>query len=102
MDKFRIGQKVRIINSTSFPQVIGEVVVITAAAQWFHNKRCSWYGYEVDLPKVWHPTEGRYFDFRPKEKYLEPVYDGDEKGSWDALAGIWSPLVIVTKEKQSG
>ncbi|HEY8781113.1 MAG TPA: hypothetical protein VIM16_05835 [Mucilaginibacter sp.] len=102
MDKFRIGQKVRVVKSDNFPQAIGEVTTIQSVRQFFDNGHNKWFGYTIDLPHMWLGPAKAYCELCPKEEHLEPAYDGDEKGSWDALAGIWSPLVIVTKEKQSG
>jgi hypothetical protein len=80
-DKFRIGQKVRVIKSKFHPELIGEVITITGKREWHKSPFVAekWFGYSVDLN----------FNYYPPEDYLEPVYDGDTASNWSECA--WKP-----------
>jgi hypothetical protein len=83
MDKFRVGQKVRIIKckEPEHQYLIGMTCTITSPS--FADWRDETYRrYETDLM-----AEGKMV--QPKEECIEPVYDGDEKSSWSECA--WNP-----------
>jgi hypothetical protein len=95
MDKFRVGQKVRIIKAVHNPELLGVVCVITEEKR----ERTSfidghkWQGYGVDIDVI---RSNRKIHVCPSEHSIEPVYDGDEKSSWSECA--WKPKELV-KEK---
>jgi hypothetical protein len=84
MDKFRVGQKVRLIKSIHCPELIGSIFIILEQRKLRINPEIEkpWLGYRVDYIK------GNNY-FCPREEALEPVYDGDEKSSWSECA--WKP-----------
>jgi hypothetical protein len=82
MDKFRVGQKVRIIRPAIVD--IGKIVTVTSQRHWedvmyqlSSKPDYDYYVYELD--------DG---DCAP-EDCLEPISDGDEKSSWSECA--WKP-----------
>jgi hypothetical protein len=78
MDKFRVGQKVRIIDSKSFPEKVGEVYTIASHKKPHLASGLCLYDLEGGLPA--------------HEDCLEPVYDGESKSSWSSCA--WKPSWI--------
>jgi hypothetical protein len=86
MDKYRIGQKVRIIRVVEGNEsLLNKVVEITAQRRKFSNIIYGdWLGYSVSCRGNF---EG--FEYNPPEDWLEPVYDGDEKSSWSEFS--WRP-----------
>jgi hypothetical protein len=83
-DKFRVGQKVRLIKSGRYPHLAGAICTVIRPQVWHHNVILneSWLGYTVDIEIL----NGKLC---PAEDYLEPIYDGDEKSSWSECA--WKP-----------
>lgn len=85
MDKFRVGQKVRIIKS-KHPERVGLIATITQKRAWRkHLDGNLIFGYRLDLPPK---NKSAKFCSYPEES-LAPVYDGDEKISWSECA--WNP-----------
>jgi hypothetical protein len=88
MDKFRVGQKVKLINSDTVPHFIGNIYVITEPKLWRTGLGGEiWEGYGVNQEEF--TLEGREVTLKPKEEHLAPVYDGDEKSSWKECE--WKP-----------
>jgi hypothetical protein len=89
MDKFKVGQRVRIIKATLRKDLIGQIVHITGPKRIYHYPHTNedLPAYPVDVA----PKDG-YNLVAFEESYLEPVYDGDEKSSWDECA--WKPLNV--------
>ncbi|MES1989236.1 MAG: hypothetical protein V4440_14625 [Pseudomonadota bacterium] len=83
-DKFKVGQKVRIIGSEFRKELIGSVTTITGpCVEWTNNLiDLTWHGYSVDISS----------SFSPKEEHLEPFYDGEYKSSWSECA--WKPNTV--------
>jgi hypothetical protein len=89
---YSIGDKVRIIKS-KIPERVGLVVTVVSDL----TKHCScgvthptWEaGYHVDLPNAHVGHTSCFAWYMPWA--LEPVYDGDEKSSWEALKDIYNP-----------
>lgn len=78
-DKFRVGQKVRIVNCATNPQENGRICVVMASIP--KNGLCG--------IKIYQLADGS----DSSEECLEPVYDGDEKSSWSEC--LWKPRPIV-------
>lgn len=80
MDKFRAGQKVRVINvvQPENKHLIGNI-----------------YTYKCKLSFGCHVEEpiNSYRGFTFLENHLEPVYDGDEKSSWSE--SVWKPKELI-------
>jgi hypothetical protein len=84
-DKFRLGQKVRLIKAMFNKQDIGKILIIESKkVKYNFNPIGIFPGYKVS------GGSGLY-DHAP-ESWLEPVYDGDEKSSWSECA--WKPSWI--------
>ena len=98
MDKFRVGQKVRykglIINYANN----GKVTEVTEP----RHLAISPAGEEVFVYSVGERDEEGLF-YGVFEENLEPVYDGDEKSSWNECA--WKPdehRINITLSETSG
>lgn len=80
MDKYRVGQKVRLIKSERFPQDVGRVFFIVEPRYWrldpVYNE--EYFGYLLE--------DGTGC----QEHKLAPVYDGDGKSSWEEC--LWKPV----------
>jgi len=88
MDKFHIGQKVKIIKSY-IPERIGTVATIMT-----QRVICPhvYYGelafvYFLDLALL--PSHPSPYGVAYPEECLEPIFDGDEKSSWEICE--WKP-----------
>lgn len=77
-DKFRAGQRVRIVDSKFYPECVGNVCVI--AGQPYLNY----------FDKKMYPLVD---ELDAAEECLEPVDDGSEKSSWSEC--LWKPKPIV-------
>lgn len=82
MDKFKVGQKVKIIYSVNYPEYIGLICTIIKKRNLFFSQYLNkhYLGYTVDmLDKL----------YAPLESHLQAIYDGDEKSSWSESQ--WKP-----------
>ena len=93
MATFRIGQRVRIISSDNWPELIGkEGTVLSGLEMGIRFK-----GYEVAPDcwgSSWAPRIGNLGiakRFRPRASSIVPLYDGHQTVSWDAMKGLWQP-----------
>lgn len=93
MDKFRVGQRVILKPTDLYEYVSCKDVVVPGGAFGTIQTRKDWQGdYEVLFDMYPCPTENDPAWF-VKEEDLEPVYDGDEKSSWEEC--VWKPKEIV-------
>jgi hypothetical protein len=76
-DKFRVGQRVRIVASAINPERVGLVCTISRQRYEFNILNTTLYCYDL--------SDG----LRATEECLEPVYDGDQKSSWQDCE--WKP-----------
>jgi hypothetical protein len=78
MDKFRVGQKVRVkrCNNQELAQHAGKITTIT-------NKDSDPEYWELDLPT----PPGEVWVYHSDD--IDPVYDGDGKSSWEECE--WKP-----------
>jgi hypothetical protein len=85
-DKFRVGQKVRVIRAKNCPELLHQVfTIISPKERCYAPEFGEWDGYELDVM-----VSG--CGISAEEDDLEPVYDGDEKSSWSECA--WKPEVL--------
>lgn len=92
MDKFHVGQKVRVIRSMWCPGMVGEVVTILEPRKVRRNNvinpsnPAEWVGYRADCKEEYDP-------FCPREENLAPIYDGDQASSWEECEKLigWRP-----------
>ena len=92
MDKFRVGQMVRVVICYRDPRLNDAIATVTMPMR-LHYPGTSvntvmkkpWYGYSLDI------THQADFDFYPTESQLAPIYDGDQASSWEECA--WRPKV---------
>lgn len=93
MSRFFVGQRVRILWSKNYPELIGEQGEIVAQESGDPHPETGYIGDWVVAPDCWgtHLVPGGKNRFSPREKNLAPVYDGHEKTSWDAMKGLWQP-----------
>lgn len=92
-DKYHIGQKVRVIKTDTFPELVGRVFTITGPRKMVTSRKTgkSWLGYSIDQEPI---TDYRgTWEICPVEEYLEPVYEGDTKSTWSECA--WQPKSLV-------
>jgi hypothetical protein len=86
MSKFKVGDRVRVVDSSDLPQHFGKETVITEVMGY---AECPTPEYEDD---VWYCTD-LTFDDGERCVYpagaLAPIYDGREKTSWSECA--WKP-----------
>lgn len=94
MDKFRVGQKVRIIKVHRATEWLGTITTIIQPKRRlpFHEGYID--AYTVDIA----PPVG-YLTFSVPEDCLEPVYDGDQKSSWSESA--WKPKDVSVPRKDA-
>lgn len=83
-NKFRIGQKVRIIQDAINPSRIGEIHFITSGG---HS-----HIHPALMGLIFYDLEN---GITAEELTLEPVYEGDEKSSWSE--SLWKPHGILTE-----
>jgi hypothetical protein len=99
MATFIKGQRVRIKFSHNWPELAGKEGTVIGptdcTTQGLTDERTSGY---IVAPDCWGthiaPHEGICGDrtwFGPLAEQLEPLYDGYQKTSWDALKDIWAP-----------
>lgn len=87
--KFSIGQRVRLVSEAGYYYVSTEDCAVPVGAVGTVVVGKDWAGdYEVMFDSFPCPTPNDPAWF-VKESYLEPVYDGDEKASWNECT--WKP-----------
>lgn len=108
MNKFYpVGQRIRIIGSDHLKYLIGctgTVIGPPATASrmdktwWGGRSRRTWVGQPVAVDDIGHnvpdPDEPHgTVKYWPNPEFLEPLDDGNEKASWDAVkkATKWTP-----------
>jgi hypothetical protein len=96
MDKFRVGQRVRLIEEG---YACGGEVVPTGALGVVIVGKDRQGDYEVLFDEYPCPTihDPAWF---VGESHLEPVYDGDEKSAWEECA--WQPNTKVLDLGEAG
>jgi hypothetical protein len=94
--QFRVGERVIVVFSTNFPEIVGHEVTITEPFQLLHNEDRSWFGYPTD----YQPNGVR---FCPAPHAIRKKTDADDKhsknevvlSSWDKVG--WSPTKEATR-----
>lgn len=89
-DKFRVGQKVRIVQAPNYPDLLGTVCIIKTPQRIFSAPDGPFYGYQLDIIR-----DGSILN--AFEHQIEPLYDGDEVSSWSACEWKPKPEVIDNK-----
>ncbi len=93
---FWIGQRVRLKQASTLEAIPrGAIGTITQPQHWANGLRTQkpQFGYSVALDLYPHPhTE--YSGWLVPEKFLEPIYDGDQTSSWSECA--WRPSEAET------
>jgi hypothetical protein len=98
MDKFRVGQKVRIIKVVHCKELLGVVCEVTEQRKWHLNTLAeTWYGYSVNL--ISDALGIGLCTVHPTEDSLEPVSDGDNRSSWSECAWKPNPKLIEYHDK---
>jgi hypothetical protein len=78
MDKFRVGQKVKVVSLVNDIENNNKITTISEGKKLRnHNK--------VGLVECYKCNDGNFY----YEKNLEPVYDGEEKSNWSECS--WKP-----------
>ena len=85
--KHKVGDRVRVDCPGS--DVNGLECTVTAVGVTGCRRGIGFIGCEVDIPKL-NGTRFPYCVF--KDEWLIPLYDGNEKTSWEDIKEIWSPL----------
>ena len=93
MSRFYVGQRVRILWSTGWPELAGQEGVIVAAADGYMvaGARSQW----IVAPDAWgshfSPREGTRGGgrFGPHSDQLAPAYDGNQLVEWSEC--LWQP-----------
>ncbi len=77
MDKFRVGQSVRVLpaDNGEYSETDNLICYIDQAKFWDEEGQVFMYGVDID--------------YHVSEECLEPIYDGDQKSSWEE--GVWQP-----------
>ncbi len=92
---FWIGQRVRLKQASTQEAIPrGAIGTITEPQHWalgWHSQKPI-FGYSVALDAYPHPEPEKYSGWLVQEKYLEPIYDGDQASSWSECA--WRPREI--------
>jgi hypothetical protein len=94
---FKVGEKVIVVRSKSYPELIGREVTILEPLRICRNEGRSWFAYTVDYGRD-------EYVFCPPPHYLRRKTDGDgplahdvaEKGSWDKVG--WSPTKDLMRQ----
>jgi hypothetical protein len=91
MAKFYVGQRVRIVRTVNYPEVLGREAVITGLYKDAWDGRKLYDGYSLDfqvqgipyLPPV---------NYVARQEDIEPMIDpGREVISWEDMADLWTP-----------
>lgn len=90
MDKFRVGQMVRLIKASSanWKPYVGCVMEITGPQALRANSRTG----RVRMAYAYSCTDGAKAAGTVPEEFLAPLYDGDQKSSWSECA--WKPSKV--------
>ena len=89
MNKFKTGDRCIIVN-TPFSNLNGKKVTIESDGELMYNEfnlnGAIIYAVDIFLARI-DPC-----DFvGVAEQYLRPIYDGDEKSSWEDMKDLWEP-----------
>jgi hypothetical protein len=81
-DKFKVGDKVRLIKAINNKQDIGKILIIDSSAS---NENFI----DVGIKRGYKVMGGTGMYTHSPEDWLEPVYDGDQASNWSLCA--WQP-----------
>ena len=95
-DKFKIGQRVRIIKSRD-GEMVGTLAWITSCKHLTSCSQSTWkfYGYNLEIDG--HGIKGHWGNlWCVPEDWLAPIYDGNEKTTWEDCYKVtgWKPRVV--------
>jgi hypothetical protein len=89
MQKFSVGQKVKIIDAKWFPSLVGQITTIL-----HYDSKDD--GYEIDIKN---PISNRSQNLWAHKENLVPINDGSVKSSWSECAWKPNPKLIEYHDK---